>query len=73
MRFYKVEEFSDLSEIMTTWFTSKVKAQKYCNELNRIELKENRCKPNWTKELLHEVQPVNIPTNKKELLKWLNN
>ena len=72
MRFYKVEQWSDLSELMTTWFTSKAKAQKYCNKLNREELKEKGT-PNWTEELLHEVQPVDIPTNKKQLLKWLNN
>jgi len=71
MRFYKVEEWSDVSELMTTWFTCKAKAKKYCNELNRDVLKEKGT-PNWTEELLHEVTPVDIPTNKKQLLKWLN-
>ena len=71
MRFYKVEEWSDLSELMTTWFTYKAKAKKYCNELNRDVLKEKGT-PNWSEELLHEVKPVDIPTNKKQLLKWLN-
>lgn len=71
MRFYKVEEWSDFSELMTTWFSCKAKAKKYCNELNRDVLKEKGT-PNWTEGLLHEVQPVDIPTNKKQLLKWLN-
>ena len=50
MRFYKVEEWSDSSEIITTWFTCKAKAQKYCNGLNRDVLKEKGT-PNWTEEL----------------------
>lgn len=72
MRFYKVEEWSDLSEVITNWFTCKAKAKKYCNELNREVWKEKGT-TNWTEELLHEVKPVDIPTNKKQLLDWLNN
>ena len=70
MRFYKVEEWSDLSELMTTWFTCKAKAKKYCNELNRDVLKE-KSSSNWSEELLHEVKPVDIPTNKNNYLNGL--
>ena len=73
MKFYKVTIYDDMSENFTTWFTSKINAQKYCNKLNKEIKKENLGTFGIAVEdILYKVDEVEIPTNKKHLLNWLN-
>lgn len=74
MKFYKVTEQDDMSENYTTWFTNKIEAKKYCNKLNKDVKKENLGNFDISYEdIMHVVDDVEIPTNKKQLLRWLNN
>ncbi len=71
--FYTVTEQSDHNENITSWFSSKSAAQKHCNEVNKL-LKEEYCNDGlWTDELLLEVDTLEVPKGKKELLGWFNN
>ena len=74
MKFYKVTEQDGMSENYTTWFTNKIEAKKYCNKLNKDVKKENLGNFDISYEdIMLVVDEVEIPTNKKELLRWLNN
>jgi len=74
MKFYKVIEQDDMSEKYTNWFTNKIEAKKYCNKLNKDVKKENLGNFDISYEdIMLVVDEVEIPTNKKELLRWLNN
>lgn len=70
--FYTITETSDLSENITSWFSSKAAAQKHCNKVNKFLKEEYSNDGFWTDKLLLEVETVEIPKGKKSLLKWFN-